>query len=192
MMAVSYWGVDHGDEVSKAAKKDRYNGHGEPTAGRRAWAYLGGPLHGAIAGKEGRKLRAAGSGFVGNYGGQAIGQLAGAALTRGRGGNAGGALGAIGGSQVALEHNQRKGHLKRQYQNGKIVKAFPGFRPAGIKNGLKQAGQSSRNTPQAGLSMIQKLPKPTTVPKPPVQAARVTQAQNQMGARGTRGLRRSA
>lgn len=120
----SYWGIDHGEVISKAKKKDKYNGHGAPTAGRRVMAHLGGPFHGAVAGKKGKKLEAsviqAGGGLGGSIAGQSAGALTGLALGRGNptaatiGAGLGGAAGAITGNQMALNYNQRSGKLKRQ------------------------------------------------------------------------------
>ena len=119
---ISYWGIDHGDVVSKAEKKDRFAGHGEPTFGRYASAYLSGGLHGGFAGKQGKKLRATGNEVGGQTGGGYAGQLAGAgvsAVSRGKikaagASNALGAAGGVGGSMWGVNRNQRKGYLKPQ------------------------------------------------------------------------------
>lgn len=119
----SAFGVDHGGEFAKA--DDKYGGHGAPSGGRRALAYYGGPIHPAVAGKKGKKLRATGNtygGAVGGaVGGQVAGGVAGAGLrvaTRGRAGGPlagkaiGGITGGVTGSQLGVNRNQRKGYYK--------------------------------------------------------------------------------
>jgi hypothetical protein len=116
---ISYWGVDHGDEISKA---DKYNGHGKPSAGRRTMAYVGQPFHGAVAGKRGKKLRATGNeygGFaLGSVGGSTLGATLGAATGKpaiaGAASTIGGLAGGIAGNQAGLNRNQRKGYLKKE------------------------------------------------------------------------------
>lgn len=116
-MTVSYWGVEHG-EVSKAYEQ-------KPSTGRRVAAAAFPVPHGAIAGRKGKKLRATGNQAVGAIGGGYGGALAGggltALLTRGRnagavtrGSQIGGFSGAVGGSQLGLNRNQRKGYMKKQ------------------------------------------------------------------------------
>lgn len=119
---ISYWGIDHGDVVSKAEKKDRFNGHGEPTLGRYASAWATGGLHGAFAGNKGSKLRATGNEVGGQTGGGYAGRLAGVGLsaaTKGKvkaagAANALGAGGGVGGSMWGVNRNQRKGYLRPQ------------------------------------------------------------------------------
>jgi len=119
---ISYWGVDHGDVVSKADKKDKFNGHGEPTLGRYASAWATGGLHGAFAGKQGKKLRATGNEVLGQTGGGYAGQLAGAGLAAASKGkikaagasNALGAAGGVGGSMAGVNRNQKRGYLRTQ------------------------------------------------------------------------------
>lgn len=115
----SAFGIDHG-EVSKA--NDKWGGHGAPTGGRRAVAYLGGPIHSAVAGQKGKKLRATGNAYGGAVGGALSGGAAGAgfglATRRPAGVQAGRALGTLGGavtgSTLGVNRNQRKGYYKPQ------------------------------------------------------------------------------
>jgi len=117
--SVSAFGVDHGG-ISKA--DDKYGGNKAPTGGRRAAAYAFGPFHSAVAGKKGKKLRATGNQIGGSVGGAIGGQIGGAALgalTRKPAimhgtAQAGGLAGGIGGSQLAVNRNQRKGYYKPQ------------------------------------------------------------------------------
>jgi hypothetical protein len=123
-MAVSYWGVDHGDEVSKASTgMDKYNGQGKPSGKRRLTAQAFGGWHGAVAGKPGKKLRAfgnqTGGGLAGGYAGGAVGGGLAALATRGRsplatqtGALTGSLAGGTAGLQAGLNRNQRKGYLK--------------------------------------------------------------------------------
>lgn len=117
-MTVSYWGVEHGDSVSKAYEQN-------PSTGRRVLASTFPVPHAAIAGRKGKKLRASGNAAVGAVGGAYAGSAAGggigALLTRGRstgaitgGASAGSIGGLIGGTQLALNRNQRKGYMKKQ------------------------------------------------------------------------------
>jgi hypothetical protein len=117
----SAFGIDHG-EISKA--KDKYDGHGAPTTGRRLAGHFGYGFHGAVAGKKGKKLRATGTEVAGAaggaVGGNLGGRLAGAVLSRGHpvaasiGGSLGSLGGGIAGSQGAVNRLQRKGYYKKQ------------------------------------------------------------------------------
>lgn len=117
---ISYWGIDHGEVVSKA--DDKFGGNKKPTTGRYASAYFTGGLHGAVAGKSGKKLRATGNEVFGQSGGGYAGQLAGGVLSaasKGKikaagAGNALGAAGGVAGSVLGVNRNQRKGYLKPQ------------------------------------------------------------------------------
>ena len=106
-MAVSFWGVDHGDEISKADDRQR-------SAGRGFLAVNAPGIHAPIAAKKGKKLRAFGNAAGGSVLGGTAGQIAGAALTRGStggmavGGGIGGGLGAYGG----YRRNAAKGYYK--------------------------------------------------------------------------------
>lgn len=103
----SAFGVDHGD-FSKAEKK--------ATGGRQATAYLFPGFHGAVAGKKGHKLRAAGTELGTQAGGAIAGGLVGGTVARKAPvvgslmGTAGGAAGSIWGTQ----HAQKVGHYKKQ------------------------------------------------------------------------------
>ena len=116
----SAFGVDHGYEVSKA--DDKYGGHGPPSAGRRTLAYFGGPIHGAVAGKKGKKLRTIGNSYGGGVAGAVGGGVVGAGLglaTRKPGAahvirSAGTMGGAITGTQLGVNRNQRKGYYKKE------------------------------------------------------------------------------
>lgn len=100
---VSVWGVNHGDEVAKADTKQK-----EATPGRYATGMVFPGFHGAVAGRKGKKLRAAGN----EFGLATVGGIAGAGLTRGShlGTTAGQYLGAAGG----VHRSQRKGYYKPQ------------------------------------------------------------------------------
>jgi hypothetical protein len=104
-MSVSAFGVDHGGEFSKADNKKPKTG---PSVGRVATGTLFPGWHGAIAGKKGKKLEAAGSGLGHSIGGS----LAGAALTRGN--PAGAQFGGYAGAARSVYSNHNKGRLKKQ------------------------------------------------------------------------------
>jgi len=102
-MGVSVWGVDHGpDVVAKADTKEK------ASAGRYATGAVFPGWHGAVAGRKGKKLRAAGN----EYGGAVVGGIGAAAITRGNpyASSAGQMIGAAGG----VRRNQRKGYYKPQ------------------------------------------------------------------------------
>jgi hypothetical protein len=111
----SAFGVEH--EISKSAV-DPTTGK-SPSLGRRALASTpyASVAHPFVAGKKGKKLRAAGNQIGGGIGlGTAAGIAAGVA-TRGRSKGAVTAAsmgGAFGGQQLGLNRNQRKGYLKPQ------------------------------------------------------------------------------
>lgn len=121
----SYWGVEHGEEISKFENKKSSDSRKLFTVGTNA--LLGSPgagIHGAVAGKKGKKLRAAGNQFgasaLGGAGGGAAGGLTAGLLTRGRsqaaastGGVVGGFLGSSFGALGGLARNERKGYLKK-------------------------------------------------------------------------------
>lgn len=104
-MSVNAFGIDHSGGISKAD---------DPSTGRQATTAAAPGWHGAVAGKKGKKLAAAGSEIGHNYAGQLAGAVAGSALTRGsRGGMMlGGAAGGIAGSVRAAHTNQAKGRYK--------------------------------------------------------------------------------
>lgn len=104
---LSAFGVDHGD----FAKADKQSG------GRRILTSAFPGYHAGIAGKKGKKLRAVGNELGGGVAGGAAGQLAGLAASRGRSTALAGGLsmaGAITGSQMGGNRNQRKGYLKSE------------------------------------------------------------------------------
>lgn len=119
---ISYWGVDHGDEISKADNK--YGKNKAPSGGRRVTTALFPGWHGAVAGKKGKKLRSAGTELAGYYGGAlgggVAGGAAGAVLSRGNaagaqiGSSVGQLAGGLTGTQLGLNRIQRKGYLKRE------------------------------------------------------------------------------
>lgn len=107
MNTVSFWGVDHGDEIAKS--KDN-----KSSFGRNALAATVPGAHAAVAGKKGKKLRAFGNAQAGSLGGVVGGSLAGAAV--GRGNPTLATLGAYGGAAAGgvagMKRAQRKGYLK--------------------------------------------------------------------------------
>lgn len=121
---LSFWGVDHGDEVSKSAGlPDKYNRNGSPSAGRRVSGTVFSGYHGLGAGKKGKKIRAAGNEFGGTVAGSLAGGAAAGLATAGRvknpkalygltfGASTGGA---VAGSQLGVNRNQRRGYYKPQ------------------------------------------------------------------------------
>lgn len=108
-MTVSVWGVEHGDEVSK--RRDRGASSGNASAGRLIAGGVFSPIHGAVAGRKGAKLKASGS----QWAGAATGALAGAAVSRGKYAGPGAILGGAG----ATQYGNKKGWYKSQ---GTVVK----------------------------------------------------------------------
>ena len=122
---VSAFGVDHG-----LVEKFDYGSNKEPSGGRKVAAGAFGGWHGAVAGKKGKKLRAAGNQAGMTVGGSLAGGLGGAALGAAPGliarkpGAAqvgalagqltGGIGGALYGGQKGLARNTRKGYLKKE------------------------------------------------------------------------------
>lgn len=90
-----------------------------------------GPYHGLVAGKKGRKLRAAGNEFGGAVAGNAAGALVGGALSRGKLTAAGSVAGTYGGAAAGTARAQRMGHFKPQ----KGVKKSNTFSAFGIDHG---------------------------------------------------------
>lgn len=111
---ISYWGIDHGDEVSKAQQQPQKASSGRLAAGV-AGNYFTPGIHGAVAGRKGKKLRSFGNealgtiggGFAGGFIGGATAKLHGGRLMKplGIGGTAGGAI-------AGTSRNQKKGYLK--------------------------------------------------------------------------------
>lgn len=123
---ISAFGVDHG-EISKAAgttKSPDQPSKGRASFGRHATAQLVPTFHGAVAGRKGKKLKAAGtelgSGTAGGFAGGLIGAGIGAAVSRGNstGAKVGSALGGMTGARTALgfgvNHANKKGYYKKQ------------------------------------------------------------------------------
>lgn len=116
----SYWGVDHGVEISKASRL--FDDKGKSTTGRKVTAAIFPAYHGAFAGKKGKKLRSAGNEFggslAGGVGGRAVGALPGlAARSPGAmlaGGTVGQAAGSATGAVAGNARNERKNYLKKQ------------------------------------------------------------------------------
>ena len=102
----SAFGIDHGD-ISKAQQ--------QPSTGRYITAHVAPGIHGAVAGKPGKKLRAAGSELGGSFVGGAAGVGGAIALRRSpllaEGVAAGGG---IAGSMLGTQHAQKRGYYKPQ------------------------------------------------------------------------------
>ena len=111
---ISYWGVEHGDSISKADTK--YGKSGPPSPERRTqgaiWNYLAPGSHGLAAGKRGKKIRAATNEGGGVVIGGVAGGLVGSKLSLGRARVPLAAATGIAGGQLGLNRNQRKGYLK--------------------------------------------------------------------------------
>ena len=84
------------------------------SGGRLAAGYLFPGTHGAVAGKKGHKLRAAGNEVGGTIGGSLAGGIAGAALTHGKATSAGAAIGSGAGAVAGTARAQKQGHFKLQ------------------------------------------------------------------------------
>lgn len=110
-MSTSAFGVDHGSEFSKADPPQK-----KMSTGREVTGTLFGGWHGAVAGKKGKKLGAAGTGFGAGIGGSAAGAVGAGLLTRGKGTQLGSQAGALGGNNWAVRRNQAKGRLKPEGQ----------------------------------------------------------------------------
>lgn len=104
-MTVSYWGVDHGDEVSKADN--------QRSTGRAFLASNSPGIHAPIAAKKGKKLKAFGNSAGGALGGAAVGGTAGLLATRNMaGGFAGSGLGGVAGAYGGYRRNASRGYYK--------------------------------------------------------------------------------
>lgn len=90
--------------------------------GRLAAGWAAPGLHGAVAGKKGRKLRAAGNEIGGTVLGSAAGGLAAGVLTRGKGAAFGSAAGSGVGAVAGTARAQKQGHFKMQKNDA--VSAF--------------------------------------------------------------------
>jgi hypothetical protein len=121
MDTMSYWGIDHGEEIGKGFDDPNPSGR-RATTGRKVLAAWAPGWHAAFAAKRGKKLRSVGNEAVGGYGGGYAGGVVGglaAAATRkpalARGITRGGQLGGqITGALAGQSRNQRQGYLKKQ------------------------------------------------------------------------------
>lgn len=107
-MAMSAFGVED-DRISKA---DKHHGTLQASPGRLATGALLGPYHGLVAGRKGRKLRAAGNELGGSMIGSVAGGALAGALSRGKASSAGALIGNYGGGAAGTERAQRMGHYK--------------------------------------------------------------------------------
>jgi len=112
---ISAFGVEHSDSISKKEEK-------KASTGRQFTTWLAPGIHGGVAGKKGRKLRAAGTEIgatgVGMVGGSIAGALPGILTHNPKAATLGSSVGAnvgyAGGAYGATNHNQRKGNYKKQ------------------------------------------------------------------------------
>lgn len=107
----SAFGVED-DRISKADDDAPETPKGRQSSpGRTAATVAFAPVHGAVAGRKGKKLRAAGS----ELGGGILGGLAGTAVdvaTKGKTGGLGSSVGGLTGVVLGGRHNEKKGYLK--------------------------------------------------------------------------------
>lgn len=108
-MSTSYWGVEHGDEISKDFTKNKT----PASAGRLATGAAFGGWHGAVAGKKGSKLKAFATPVVTANAGSLAGNAA-AIATKGRGATALRVGGALAGGASGTVISQKRGWLKKQ------------------------------------------------------------------------------
>jgi len=113
-----------GEPAEIGKDKDFFRGHGTPSGGRYAAAMLGGPLHGAVAGKKGRKLGAFGTEIGGSLAGQTAGTVLGLASRNPALAREAGMAGHYGGAAGAVALNQRSGRYKPQPGRGAVAKSF--------------------------------------------------------------------
>ena len=108
---ISYWGVEHGSEVSKADAPSA-------SAGRKATATVAGPWHSAIAAKKGKKLRSTGRSLAYNSAGSlpGLGIAVAGAMSRNpamaRAGTPVAYVGAGVGNNKAFHANNKRGYYK--------------------------------------------------------------------------------
>jgi hypothetical protein len=114
-MSVNAFGIDHG-VVSKADEKNK-----PMSAGRTVSTALFAPIHGAVAGKKGKKGRAVGNEIGGALAGNIAGTAAGALMRSPELARGLGSAGSLGGAVAGGARNQRKGYLKPE---GGVHKAF--------------------------------------------------------------------
>lgn len=119
--------------VEYISKADPANPQPKASAGRLVAGGAFGGLHGAVAGKKGKKLRATGNAAGGALGGGIVGGGAAALATRGRSLGAmqlGQSAGAVSGAIAGTRRNQRKGYLKPQG----VSKSYGTVSPFGIEH----------------------------------------------------------
>ena len=124
-MAVSFWGVEHGEPVSKASPSNRDKAKSHIMASTILGASPVLPAtfaagYGALTGKKGRKTGAAATTGGGTLAGKVGGGMLGGVLTRGAGGalvgrSAGGALGSYLGSVNNVQHGRVAGIRPMKY-----------------------------------------------------------------------------
>lgn len=107
----SYWGVDHGFDVSKSDETRRHILTN--TALGAATGPVGAAAHSAVKGKKGQKgaaaLRSGGGALVGGT----LGSMAGTLLSRGRAGSyLGAGTGGAAGAYLGSVNNTQKGRVK--------------------------------------------------------------------------------
>lgn len=127
MGTVSYWGVDHGEEIAKAGPKLDRN---QKLRGKeKAGVALGGYVYGGVRARKGRKLatvgRMAGRTIAESTAGQVGGGLLGAAASRGNplaaqaAGSVGSLAGGLHGSFKSYRNAKKRGDIKMPGQPGK-------------------------------------------------------------------------
>lgn len=121
-MTTSAWGIDHGTEISKAEKKDKYQSQRRVNTALGALP-IGGTvapaIHSGVKAKKGRKAGAAAVSGVSSLSGGLIGGVAGSALTRGSKG--GMALGGMAGSAAGANIGHRANEMDGRYKKGKSL-----------------------------------------------------------------------
>lgn len=113
-MSISYWGVDHGMDISKSDKARKHIGASAAIGALPGYlGSAGNTAYGAATAKEGQRGRAASRQGLSTLGGSTVGGLVGAATIRKPVGiNVGSSLGgAAGGYQGGVE-NVKRGRVK--------------------------------------------------------------------------------
>jgi hypothetical protein len=126
-MSTSIWGVDHGDEVSKAGKApEKRAAHHLVAAGTiGSLSPLGAAAHGAYKGKPGRKVSAALTEGGASMAGATLGTVAG--LKGGRtGAGIGGSMGGAVGAMYGARRNMKRGALGKPSSYGYVSKSVWG------------------------------------------------------------------
>ena len=111
MSSISAWGVDHGEEVSKAAGDQRRKHVNTSAALGGLVGPAGSAVHAGVTAKDGKKLRAVGNAGGGAAVGAAGGALLGSKLGSG-GITAGSMLGGAGGAMAGARRNTKRGYIK--------------------------------------------------------------------------------